>query len=122
VRTGAPAGAETLLALASAAHARRTVAIAYTSWDGRESQRDLDVYGLVFHSGRWYVTGHDHRRDDVRTFRLDRIPSVDQRDGSYVVPADVDATAQVVSGIAAVGWAHEVSVVLRTTLPEARER
>ena len=122
VRAGAPAGADTLLGLASAAQARRTVAIAYTAWDGRESQRELDVYGLVFHSGRWYVTGHDHARDDVRTFRLDRIASVEQRDTSYVVPADFDARTQVVSGIAAVGWAHEGSVVLRTTLTEARER
>lgn len=117
-----PAGADTLLGLASAAQARRTVVIAYTTWDGRHSQRELDVYGLVFHSGRWYVTGRDHTRDAVRTFRLDRIASVDQGDGSYVVPADFDASTQVVSGIASVTWAHEVSVVLRTTLAEAGER
>lgn len=122
VRAAAPAGADTLLGLASAAQARRTVLIAYTAWDGRESQRELDVYGLVFHSGRWYVTGHDHHRDDVRTFRLDRITSVEQGEGSYVVPADFDARTQVVQGIAAVRWSHEVSVVLRTTLAEAVER
>jgi predicted DNA-binding transcriptional regulator YafY len=124
VRATAPAGAgaDTLLGLASAAQAGRTVVIAYTAWDGRESQRELDVYGLVFHSGRWYVTGHDHGRDDVRTFRLDRIASVKEGDGSYVVPADFDARTQVVSGIAAVRWSHEVSVVLRTTLADAGER
>ncbi len=121
-RASAPAGADTLLDLAWAAQARRTVVIAYTAWDGQESQRAFDVYGLVFHSGRWYATGHDHGRDDVRTFRLDRIASVRQGDGSYVVPADFDATTQVVSGIAAVGWSHEVAVVLRTTLAEAGER
>lgn len=122
VRTAAPAGADTLLALASAAQERRTVVVGYTAWDGRESQRELDAYGLVFHSGRWYVTGHDHGRDDVRTFRLDRITSVSQGDASYEVPADFDARAQVVSGIAAVRWAHEVRVVLRTTPEEASER
>ncbi|WP_122817917.1 helix-turn-helix transcriptional regulator [Nocardioides pantholopis] len=122
VRAPAPAGADTLLGLASAAQARRTVVIAYTDWAGRESQRELDVYGLVFHSGRWYVSGHDHSRDDVRTFRLDRIVSLEQGAGCYVVPADFDATTQVTSGIAAVRWSHEVSVVLRTTLAEAGER
>jgi predicted DNA-binding transcriptional regulator YafY len=122
VRATAPAGAGALLALASAAQARRTVAIAYTAWDGRESQRQLDVYGLVFHSGRWYVTGRDHGRDDLRTFRLDRIASVKRGEGSYLVPADFDATTQVVSGIAAVRWAHEVSVVLHTTLADASDR
>ena len=119
---GAAAGADTLLGLAAAPAQRRTVAIAYTAWDGRESQRDLDVYGLVFHSGRWYATGYDHGRDDVRTFRLDRISAVRQVEGTFVVPADFDARAQVVSGIAAVGWSHEVAVVLRTTLAEAGER
>jgi len=118
----APTGADTLLSLASAAQAQRTVVIAYTSWDGRPSRRELDVYGLVFHSGRWYVTGHDHGRDDVRTFRLDRIASVEQGDGAYDVPADFDAGAQVVAGIGAVLWSHEVAVVLRTTLAEAREQ
>ncbi|MDM8086219.1 YafY family protein [Cellulomonas cellasea] len=118
----APAGADTLLGLASAAQARRTVLIEYTAWDGRDSQREVDVYGLVFHSGRWYATGHDHARHDVRTFRLDRIASVTQGEGSYDVPADFDARTQVVSGIGAVRWSHEVSVVLRTTLADAGAR
>ncbi len=122
VRASAPAVADTLLGLASAAQARRTVVIEYTTWDGQESQRDLDVYGLVSHSGRWYVTGHDHGRDGLRTFRLDRIASVKPGDGSYVVPANFDAEAQVVSGIAAVRWSHEVSVVLRTSLADAEVR
>jgi predicted DNA-binding transcriptional regulator YafY len=122
VRATAPAGADVLLGLAAAAQGRRSVTIAYTAWDGRQSQRLLDAYGLVFHSGRWYVTGHDHARRDVRTFRLDRIASVEQGEGSYAVPTDFDASAQVMSGIAAVGWAHEVSVVLRTTISDAGKR
>lgn len=117
-----PAGADTLLALAEAARALRTVVIQYADWAGNESRRELDVYGLVFHSGRWYVSGHDHSRDDVRTFRLDRIASVTEGEGSYAVPADFDATTQVVSGIAEVRWSHQVSVVLRTTLAEASRR
>ena len=121
VRTAVPAGTDTLLALAAAAQARRTVALGYTAWDGQESRRALDVYGVVLHSGRWYVTGLDHGRGEVRTFRLDRIGSVEQTDGSYDVPADFDAGARVVQGIAAVRWSHEVAVVLRTTLAEARE-
>ena len=38
------------------------------------------------------------------------------------MPAGFDAPARVVAGIAAVGWAHEVAVVLRASLDEARER
>lgn len=119
-RAAVPAGADALLGVASAAQARRTVAIGYTAWDGRESRRELDVYGVVLHSGKWYVTGLDHGRGEVRTFRLDRIASVEQADGTYDVPVDFDAGAQVVAGIAAVRWSHEVVVVLRTTLAQAR--
>ncbi|MGW0208237.1 WYL domain-containing protein [Streptomyces sp. NPDC003233] len=35
--------------------------------------------GVVFHTGRWYVVGHDHLRDGLRTFRRDRIASVTAR-------------------------------------------
>jgi predicted DNA-binding transcriptional regulator YafY len=122
MRATVPADADVLLGLAAAAQGRRTVTIAYTAWDRQQSRRQLDAYGLVFHSGRWYVTGHDHSRSDVRTFRLDRIASVEEAEGSYAVPAGFDASAHVLSGIASVGWAHQVSVVLRTTLTDAGKR
>lgn len=122
IRTAAAPGASVLLELADAASARRAVTIDYTSWDGRTGSRALDAYGLVFHTGRWYVTGYDHSRREVRTFRLDRISSVLLADGSYEVPADFDPASEVLAGIAAVGWAHAVSVVLHTTPEEAGKR
>lgn len=121
-RTGVPPEAPVLLELAEAAKQRRTVAIDYTAWDGRSGQRSLDAYGLVFHSGRWYVTGHDHVRGEVRTFRLDRIARVRPAGGSYDVPPDFDPAEHVLAGIAAVDWKHEVAVVLRTTLDETKRR
>src|SRR5262249_27802733 len=60
VRRAAVPATEPLLALADAARRHRTVWIAYTAWRGRLSTRELDPYGLVLHSGRWYVTGRDH--------------------------------------------------------------
>lgn len=126
VRRAAPPGAEVLLTLADAAQRRRTVTIGYTNWRGRSSERGLDPYGLVFHVGRWYVTGHDHASDSVRTFRLDRIGSArlteGLNEGSFELPAGFDPTGQVVTSLAAVPYAHEVSVVLRTDLAEARRR
>ena len=41
--------------------------------DGRRSERTLHPYGIVAHSGRWYVTGTDTAIGEDRTFRLDRI-------------------------------------------------
>jgi len=46
-----------LLMLAEAARHRRPVAVSYTTRDGRQSERTVHPYGIVVHSGRWYVTG-----------------------------------------------------------------
>jgi predicted DNA-binding transcriptional regulator YafY len=121
-RPGVALGASILLELADAAQRRRTVTIDYTAWDRRTSQRAFDAYGLVFHSGRWYVTGHDHTRGALRTFRLDRIARVQQTEGTYEVPSDFDSAARVMAGIAAVSWKHEVVVELETTADQARRR
>ena len=39
----------------------------------RGTTRNLDPYGLVSRDGFWYVVGRDHARDQMRTFRVDRI-------------------------------------------------
>jgi predicted DNA-binding transcriptional regulator YafY len=122
VRPAAPPESEVLLTVASAARNRHPVAIVYTAWSGRSTRRHLCPYGLVFHAGRWYVTGHDSATDEVRTFRLDRVSSAESIEGSFEVPADFDPAGHVLAGLAAVPYAHEVVVVLETSLAEAQRR
>ena len=43
-------------------------------------ERDFDPYGIVFNEGYWYTTGYCHLRHDLRTFRLDRIVTLEARD------------------------------------------
>ena len=38
-----------------------------------DTARELSPYGLVVHAGRWYLAAYDHGRDDLRTFRVDRM-------------------------------------------------
>ncbi len=40
---------------------------------GRRVAAELSPHGLVVHSGRWYLAAYDHLRDDLRTFRVDRM-------------------------------------------------
>ncbi|MFI0352008.1 helix-turn-helix transcriptional regulator [Actinomadura sp. 9N407] len=117
----APATAA-LLTLAEAARARRRVRLRYRSFKGGDSERDLDPYGLVFHSGRWYVTGHDHRSGEVRTFRVDRVVSAEPGQDTFDVPEDTDPVRHVTRALAGVPYAHDVEVWLETTLAEARRR
>jgi proteasome accessory factor B len=67
------------------AHARQ--APATFTYQGAE--RTVDPYALVAQRGHWYVMGRDHLRDDVRTFRVDRIEGdvVVGAAGAYERPA-----------------------------------
>ncbi len=57
-----------LAALFEAAAARADTTFSY-----RGEPRVLDPYGLLARDGFWYVVGRDHRSDELRTFRVDRI-------------------------------------------------
>jgi predicted DNA-binding transcriptional regulator YafY len=111
-----------LLTLADAAQHHHTVRLSYTAWRGNDSTRDLDPYGLVFHSGRWYVTGWDHASGRTRTFRIDRVRSVETSRATFEPPEDFDAVGHVLAGLAAVPYTHAVSVVLHLDIAVARSR
>ncbi|MER5649790.1 YafY family protein [Streptosporangium sp. NPDC002524] len=111
-----------LLALADAARRRVTVRLAYRSWRGDASERDLDPYGIVFHSGRWYVAGLDHGSGEIRTFRVDRVADAVPTERGFLVPGGFDPVAHVVGSLSAVPYRHEVRVLLETTLEEAAAR
>jgi predicted DNA-binding transcriptional regulator YafY len=117
-----PPGTAVLLVLADAARRRQPVEIAYTNWRDTSSTRRVDPYGLVFHSGRWYVTGLDSRRAEVRTFRLDRIASATLVPGSFEVPAEFDPIARVLAGLADVPYPLEASVLLAATVEQVRAK
>ncbi|MFV2114949.1 helix-turn-helix transcriptional regulator [Micromonospora sp. LOL_025] len=112
----------TLLTLADAARHRRRVRLDHRSFSGAATRRELDPYGLVFHAGRWYVTGHDHLRGEVRTFRLDRIGEVEPGEETFTVPDGFDPVARVTRSLARVPYAHDVEVLLETDLAAARRR
>jgi predicted DNA-binding transcriptional regulator YafY len=77
--------------LRRAARERRRVSIAYWGRSRPEpGQRDLDPYALIHRWGWWYVVGHCHLRQDIRTFRVDRIVELMLLDEGFQVPADFD--------------------------------
>ena len=112
----------TVLALAHAASQYQRVHIRYRSWAGQDSERELDPYGLVLHAGRWYVTGHDGKSGQVRTFRVDRVLDARPAGVSFDPPADFDPRDHVARSLAAVPYPHEIEVVLATTHDEAKRR
>ena len=121
-RAAVPPEARVLLLLAEAARHRQPVAITYTDRGGRPSERIVFPYGIVAHSGRWYVTGADSRSGEIRSFRLDRISAPAVRPGSFEVPDGFDPAEHVVSGIAQTPWTHSVSLRIKDTEPHLRTR
>jgi predicted DNA-binding transcriptional regulator YafY len=125
--TAAPAGApvtgESVLLLADAIRRRKRVRTAYRSFSGAETRRELSPHGLVVHSGRWYLAAHDHLRDALRTFRIDRMRRVAVAAGSALAPPDgFDAVAHVSRSLARVPWPYEVEVLLYLPLDDAVRR
>jgi predicted DNA-binding transcriptional regulator YafY len=111
-----------LLSLGEAARDHRRVTLTYRSWRGEDSTRDFDPYGVVFHAGRWYTTGFDHRRGEIRTLRLDRIGTVTPGAARFDPPPSFDPAAHVVDALAAVPYRHVVEVLLAAPPDEVRRR
>lgn len=118
--TAPPTGV--LLAVADAVRHHRPISIRYTAADGRRSVRTLHPYGLVGHSGRWYVTGVDPDIGGDRTFRLDRIADVRTRPGSFEPPDGLDPAQRVLSGLARAPHRHQVTLRIQATVEQVRTR
>jgi predicted DNA-binding transcriptional regulator YafY len=120
---GAPVTGERVLLLAEAIRGRRRVRTGYRAFSGEVSRRELSPLGLVVHSGRWYLAAYDHGRDDLRTFRVDRMrrPAV-AREPAVDPPEGFDAVTYISRSLARTPWRHEVVVLLHLPLEEATRR
>ncbi|QSQ10728.1 helix-turn-helix transcriptional regulator [Myxococcus landrumensis] len=111
-----------LVALSAATQLRERVRLGYRAAREEDSQRDFDPYGLVWRGGRWYVVGLCHLRQDLRTFRLDRVRSVQPLQVHFERPDDFDALAHVTLSVATLPRAYAVEVLLDADLETARRQ
>lgn len=80
--------------LLGAARAHKAVQIDYAAASsGRAERRGLEPYGIVHHGGTWYVIGRCRKKQDTRTFRIDRIARLVALDERFTVPPDFDLEA-----------------------------
>lgn len=118
----APAGTNAL-ALADAIRRRRRIEVGYTTFAGETRERVLSPHGLVVHDSRWYLSAHDHLRDDLRTFRVDRIARVRTlRNPAAAPPEGFDPAEHVSRSLARVPYRWEVHVVLELAESDAAGR
>lgn len=66
----------------------RTILTDYVDENGNVTrQRKVDPYGLFYRHELWYIAGFCHLRQDMRTFRVDRIKALSVTDVSFARPA-----------------------------------
>lgn len=68
--------AETLTHLAACCRDHEYATFDYVAHDGAATERRVEPHQLVSFEQRWYLVAWDTRRDDWRTFRLDRMRHV----------------------------------------------
>ena len=119
--TGASAAAShaALATLSVAAQARRRVRLRYGDAAGKQSEREFDAYGLAYHGGCWYAVGWCHLRRALRSFRLDRILSVETLERPFERPGEFDALAYLLRSLATLPRAHAAEERLKTSLERA---
>jgi predicted DNA-binding transcriptional regulator YafY len=114
------ADARLLRVLSESAGTRRTAALRYRASDGALTSRDFDVYGNVFRSGRWYVVGHCHLRQGLRTLRLDRVAHAEVKATPFSRPDPFDAVEYLNRALASVPRGVATELFLYTDMERAR--
>ena len=114
------ADARLLRVLSESAGTRRTAALRYRAADGAITSREFDVYGNVFRSGRWYVVGHCHLRQGLRTLRLDRVAHAEVTAKAFSRPDGFDAIEYLNRALASVPRGVATELFLFTDIECAR--
>jgi predicted DNA-binding transcriptional regulator YafY len=113
-----------LTVIAAACRDTECLGFAYRSRDGTDSRREVEPHALVNHGRRWYLVAWDRRRDDWRTFRLDRLATPATIGARFVprrLPAK-DAAAYVKQSITGAPHRFEARVTLHAAAEEITSR
>ncbi|GGV10728.1 transcriptional regulator [Actinomadura cremea] len=120
---GPATDAEDLAALAAACLIPERVRFAYTTANGRTSDRLVEPHRLVASGRLWYLVAFDAERSAWRSFRLDRLTDV-QRTGVHTsvreLPGGVDALTWVKQAVAA--GSIRATLLLHAPIERAAER
>ena len=114
-----PPHPDTTATLVRASADRRRVRIGYALGPHRERTLQVDPWAVVVRHGRWYVLGWSHAADARRTYRIDRVRSVEVLEDSFTPPADLDPFHALEEQMSQ-GWPHAVEVEIDAPLEAVR--
>lgn len=71
---------------------QQSIEIEYrTKGEEEKRSRIMDPYGILHWSGKWYVIGFCHLRDEIRSFRVERIAKLTPTERVFLRPKDFSA-------------------------------
>jgi predicted DNA-binding transcriptional regulator YafY len=97
--------------LQAAEREHRRVHFGYTDKTGARSERRVDPYGFIVSSGRIYLVGYDHTRNDMRVFAVDNVSRVDVTPRTFERPADFNLDAFGANSVSGVVHAETIAEV-----------
>ena len=114
--TSTPPSEMVLSEMSSAAQLQRRVHIHYHPNQGEDTERDFDPYGLTYYLNRWYVVGYCHLRQNLRSFRLDRITQINIVDVNFERPPHFDPLTHIMQAIATMPRKFAFELLLKTDI------
>ena len=112
---------QTLTVIAAACRDAERLRFAYRGRDGEASRREVEPHSVVNVGRRWYLVAWDCRREDWRTFRLDRLerPTPGRRFTPRALPAK-DGAAYVTQSLSAAPSRYEARLTLHAPAEAVR--
>ncbi|MFI6586593.1 helix-turn-helix transcriptional regulator [Embleya sp. NPDC050493] len=124
-QTGPAVDMDVMTVLAGACRDHEQLRFRYSSHEGKETSRVVEPYRLVHRMGRWYLVAWDIKREDWRTFRMDRItprPPHGPRFTPRELPADGDVAAFVNQGVESARGQVRARVLVRAPIASVADR
>jgi predicted DNA-binding transcriptional regulator YafY len=122
--TGPTVDPQHLTVIAAACRESECLRFAYRSRDGSDTRREVEPHSLVNLGRRWYLVAWDRRRDDWRTFRVDRLDRPAATGTTFTarkLPAK-DASAYVARSISDAPSRFEARVTVHASAAEIATR
>jgi predicted DNA-binding transcriptional regulator YafY len=110
--------------LAGACSERIVTRIVYTARNGAKTERRVEPFRLVRVGPLWYLVAWDPAKDEWRTFRLDRVASVELHSERFKArpPPGDDLVDYVTRSLSASSHAHHAKVRLHAPIEAIRPR
>lgn len=122
--TGPTVDPECLTVIAGACRDAQRLRFAYRARATTESRREVEPHRLVMLGRRWYLVAWDTRREDWRTFRVDRLAEP-AATGVRFPPRELpeaDATAYVLKSLSGAVYRYRARVTLHASEAEITGR